>query len=82
MKILIPILVLLLPIIHFVNYRQSKIIVLKRFIFLLIGYAITKWFIYLEVLNKDITRNLVINILQFLNLFLSVGFTVKLLETK
>lgn len=73
MKILIPILVLLLPIIHFINYRQSKIIVLKRFIFLLIGYAITKWFIYLEVLNKDTTRNIVINILTIFE-FIFIGW--------
>lgn len=73
MKIIIPILVLLLPITHFINYRQSNIIVLKRFIFLLIGYAIIKWLIYLEIFNTDFVRNIGMNILIIFE-FIFIGW--------
>jgi hypothetical protein len=73
LKIIIPILVLLLPITHFINYRQSNIIVLKRFIFLLIGYAIIKWLIYLEIFNTDFVRNIGMNILIIFE-FIFIGW--------
>lgn len=82
MKIIILILVSLLPIIHFINYRQSKIIVLKSFIVLLIGYSIIKWLTYLEILNTDFARNIGMNMLTIFEFVFIGWFYSQIIKTK